>query len=435
MKVKRFVAPDMRQAIRWVREDQGSEAVILSTKRTDKGVEIVSAIDFDEAAVERLVDGARASTSRRAAPRPPVVKAARRSPLEPPATPAPQPAPVASAPADGARAAAAEARHHASPPDRAGASMPEASIAELRRELRSMRGLLQSELTALAGNDYARREPLRAQIVRRLKRIGLAGVSARMVADQIRDTRSIKRAWSETLRRLARRVPVSERDLLARGGRIALVGPTGVGKTATARKLAAAYAQRHGRQSVALIASDTDRLGAQRELLAVGQSLGVYTLVASGADELKDALDTVRDRRLVLIDTAGMGHRDPRLGEQSRLLAGLERVEPWLVLAANSQRAALEATIRKFSRLRPRGCVLTKVDECMALGEPVDALMRCGLPLTYLGTGQQVPGDLEPAVGRQVVARMVAIANRGTRPNQGGSRPGVRAHVAERTHA
>jgi flagellar biosynthesis protein FlhF len=316
-------------------------------------------------------------------------------------------------------------RARALPPRAAGAA-PEAAgdagLEALRRELQSMRGLLQAELAALAGDDYARRQPVRAQLARRLEKLGIDTDLARRLADEIRHADSAQEAWRDGLSLLARRIPVSERDLLLRGGVVALLGPTGVGKTSTAVKLAAAFVARHGRPSVALVAADSDRLGAERELLAIGQKLGIYTLVASGAEELRDALASVADRRLVLVDTAGMGYRDPRLTEQARLLSAFPEIEPWLVLAANAQRSTLEATIRRFGVLGPRGCVLTKIDETTSLGEALGAAMACGMPLNFATDGQGLENHLHVARGDRLVTRMVALAREHAPRREDGAR-------------
>lgn len=465
MKVKRFVAPDMRQAIRRVREEQGADAVILSSKKTDDGVEIVSAIDFDESTVQRLMDNARAAKSAGDAAKSQASAAPRR------AAPSGDVSPARAEGAGGPRAAqgrpaalaAAEAEHaqqrlqgeqkkpaaapthadseqqpatqpvHKSPAVASGEH--EEAIATLRNELRSMRGLLEHELTALAGSDFARREPVRAEILRRLEKLGLGQSTARNVIDRLCDASSLQSGWREALARLARSIPIAERNPLVAGGRIALVGPTGVGKTVTARKIAAEFAAQHGRQSLALIACDTDRLDAQREMLALGQSLGIYTLTAATAQELRDALDTVADRRLVLIDTAGMSYRDPRLSGQAHLLTSLPGIETWLTLAANAQRGALEAAIRNFAGLRPRACVLTKLDECTSLGEPVDALVRSGLPLSHVSAAQEGADGLERAHGGRLVRRMVKLTQEhGQAGHAGDSTHGARGRRAQPEH-
>ena len=289
------------------------------------------------------------------------------------------------------------------------------SLESLRRELQSMRGLLQEELAHLSGEVYTQREPIRAQIARRLERLGLDARLARGIADDLNATDSLRAASREALARLARRFPVAERNLLVRGGCIALVGPNGVGKTATAMKLASAFAREHGRHRVALIAADCDRSRAERELLAIGQQLGIYTLVASGREALVSALDTVADRSLVLVDTTGMGYRDPRLQDTARLLANLPGVEPWLVLAASAQRSALEATIRRYALLAPRACVLTRLDECAILGEALCATAACGLPVSFVTTGPDCEGDLLRARGDWFVRRMVAMSREESR--------------------
>jgi flagellar biosynthesis protein FlhF len=188
------------------------------------------------------------------------------------------------------------------------------------------------------------------------------------------------------------------------------MGPTGVGKTSSALKLAAAFSARHGRASVALIGADRDRLSMERELLDRAASLGIYTLAVSGRDGLRSALADVGDRRLVIVDTAGLGHRDPRLSDQARFLTDFPELTPYLVVAAPAQRSTLEATIRRYGALRPQGCILTKLDETASLGEALTALTHCGLPLAFCTDGQGAdPAALHTPRPRSLVARMAAL--------------------------
>lgn len=532
MNVKRFVAPDMRAAIRRVREEQGPDAIIVSSRECEDGVEILAVLDTDgNWAVDeppkaplrvtaelrgdqarrlerhRMVDAAQPQRSAATLTERLSARAAQAAPASAAASEPDRAAATAEAPLRGvpdcfyaeeadlaevprpgwmAPDSAAEpalersashftdrlpgaatgfspevapgqapdplAEREAQPRDAAAfqydaadgeaeldepAVAPEAdaSLEGLRRELQSMRGLLQEELAHLSGEVYTQREPIRAQIARRLERLGLDARLARSIADDLDATDSLRAASREALALLARRLPVAERNVLVRGGCIALVGPNGVGKTATAMKLAAAFAREHGRHRVALIAADCDRSRAERELLAIGQQLGIYTLVASGRDELRSALDTVSDRPLVLVDTTGMGYRDPRLQDTARLLADLPGVEPWLVLAASAQRSALEATIRRYALLAPRACVLTRLDECAVLGEALCATAACGLPVSFVTTGPGCEGNLLGARGEWFVRRMVAMSREDGAADASGADPARGAISRETAHA
>ena len=186
---------------------------------------------------------------------------------------------------------------------------------------------------------------------------------------------------------------------MTRGGAVALVGPTGVGKTTTIAKLAARYAQRHGSDSVALITTDTFRIGASEQLKVYGRIIGCPVKIANDAKELADAMLSLRDKRLILIDTAGMGQRDKRLSEQlGQILQNKRlRIRPYLVLSATAQTQVLNDTVKQFKTLPLAGCIFTKLDECLSLGESISVAIEQGLAVGYLTHGQQVPEDIRVA--------------------------------------
>ena len=195
--------------------------------------------------------------------------------------------------------------------------------------------------------------------------------------------------WQQLLGIIAHCIPVNRHDLLGVGGRIALVGSTGVGKTTTIAKLAARFAHLHGKRSVAMISTDQFRIGAQEQLQHFARLLEVPLLMAGNSEELRDRLDMLGDKKLVLIDTAGMSQRDLRLSEQfQRLQTDSSEIKPYLVLSANTQLAALNQTILTFSKVKLAGAIVTKLDEAASLGGIITASIRHQLALAYCGTGQ-----------------------------------------------
>ncbi|MHB1057562.1 MAG: flagellar biosynthesis protein FlhF [Rhodanobacter sp.] len=398
MKIKRFVAPDMRQAMREVREEQGPEAVILSTRRLDEGIELIAAIDYDEALVrEAARHGAPA-----AEPRP--IEAATAAPPMPRAVaaePAPRAptAPAASAPPPAPAAKAVLAMHPAM--ERAAQD-----TAQLRSELGDLREMLQVQLSSLAWNDMERRQPLRARVLREMTRLGIESDVARALVAELPEKINAEQARYLPLGMLSRSLAVSGRGLCSDDpGVTALVGPTGVGKTTTIAKLAARAVMRQGAGQVALVSTDHYRIGAAAQLEHYGRLLGVQVYPAYDAQSLRKVLEMLRGRHTVLIDTAGVAGSDPRLAQQLEILADASDLRACLVLAANAQSQALDDAVRAYLPLKPHACILTKLDEAPNLGGALSVLIRHRLPLDYTTDGQRVPEDIATADARVLVCR------------------------------
>ncbi len=370
MRIKRFFAPNIRQAIRMVREEVGPDAVILSNTEVDGGVEIIAAMDYDEA----LLQG------------------------------------TGSVPAS--TTAAADSSKPAADPTRNEWSQDPALL-EMRREMKSMRGLLEQQLSSLAWGDMARRNPARARLLHSLRDTGIRPALARQIASEAAQTADDDAAWRQALAILAHRIAVTNDDILDRGGVVALIGPTGVGKTTTIAKLAARYVLRHGARNVALVTTDSYRIGAHEQLRTYARILGLPLRVAASGEELRSALAGFSDKRLVLVDSAGMSQRDLRLTEQMALLAdGGEPLRTYLVLSAAGQMfSALEAA-RAFQDARLRGCIITKLDEAMSLGGLLSVMIQQKLPVAYVSDGQRVPEDLAVARAHSLVSSAVGLAAR-----------------------
>ncbi len=428
MKIKRFVAVDMRQAMRNVREEQGPDAVILSTRRIAEGIEIIAALDYDEALMREA--------SRQGAPEAEVPSARQDSPPSMPRTSstpppfAPRTAPQPSAETVAAKPAAQPsairaARRAASAASAAAAATPAATApvterpvlapmmeraaqdtAQLRNELGSMREMLEIQLSSLAWNDMERRQPLRARVLREMTRIGIDSDVARSLADDLPEQISAEQARYLPLGMLSRRLVVSGRGVVDDApGVTALVGPTGVGKTTTIAKLAARAVLRRGADDVALVSTDHYRIGAAAQLEHYGRLLGVRVYPAYDGESLRKVLELLRGRHTVLIDTAGVACNDPRLNQQLNILADANELRATLVLAANTHAQSLDDAVRAYLPLKPHSCILTKLDEAPNLGGALSVLIRHRLPLDYTTDGQRVPEDICAADARVLVCR------------------------------
>jgi flagellar biosynthesis protein FlhF len=179
--------------------------------------------------------------------------------------------------------------------------------------------------------------------------------------------------------------------------RIALVGPTGVGKTTTAAKLAARYALTE-KQRVGLITMDTYRIGAVEQLKTYARVMRLPLEVARTPDEMRDAIDRMSHMDLLLIDTVG---RSPRKGEQlaeiREFLDAAEPAETYLTLAAPYGLDYLYETAEQFAAVNPDRLILTKLDEQPGWGAGVSLAERTGIPISDVADGQEVPRNLRPA--------------------------------------
>jgi len=288
------------------------------------------------------------------------------------------------------------------------------AIDEVKVELQNLRDLMESQLSVLQWDRFSQKHPVRTVLLNLMSEMGLGVDVCDTVMSHLGElSDDPHKVWQRLLGLIARCIPVNRRDLLAEGGRIALVGSTGVGKTTTIAKLAARFVQAHGKRSVAMISTDQFRIGAQEQLQHYARLLEVPLLMAANSEELCDRLDMLSDKKLVLIDTAGMSQRDLRLSEQfHRLQLGSPEIEPYLVLSANTQLAVLNQTILNFDKVKLAGAFVTKLDEAASLGGIITASIRHQLVLAYCGTGQKVPEDLEPAKSHRLISKAVALMQR-----------------------
>jgi len=381
MKVKRFFASDMRQAIRLVREAQGADAVILSNRNVDGGVEIISAVGYDESLLEnRDFETAPETTAAPSAAANEIDTPAERVERTP---------------------AANKAVNWSQDP----------AIVTMKEEIRQLRGLLENQLAHLAWGDLDRREPLCTDVMRRLHNMELNTSLIEQLSAPAVHARNEAHAWQLALAELSATVPVADNDLLDQGGIFALVGSTGVGKTTSIAKLAARYALRHGQRHVALVTTDSYRIGAHEQLMTYGRLLGIPVQVASDHNELRSTLNSLADKRLVLIDTAGMSQRDVRLTEQfTTLLDSGIPIRTLLVLSATLHTSVLEETVRAFSAVPIEGAILTKLDEAASLGGVLSAVIKQRLPLVSIANGQRVPEDMHPARAQDLVQQAAQLA-------------------------
>ncbi len=285
-----------------------------------------------------------------------------------------------------------------------GETRDSAGSSRILAELGRLRGMLQNQLAGFAWGASRRRDPVRVAVMQTLFAAGFGSTLARTLAARLPREFAAEAAQRWLRQVLIRNLPVlaREADLLARGGRYALVGPTGSGKTTTLAKLAARGVDAHGAAQVALVAADAYRIGATAQLSVYADLLGVSLHVAEDQARLARLLADLAARKLVLIDTAGFAPSDPRTRE-GQALDGLG-VRRLAVISANQQGAAIEQAMARFGQ-GAAACILTKLDETPQPGAALDSLIRHRLPLVYISGGQRVPEDLHAPSAAYLVDR------------------------------
>ena len=432
MKIKRYTAVTMRAALALVRAEQGPDAVILSSRRGEDGIEVIAAVDYDEALF--------VAATRQPAPATQTGPAAETSTAEVAAAPAPahanQPAAAAArtpartsaaapervpavAPATAAAPTTARARAGAATVPVPAPGVPAASVGRvspapavmrpdlgyvaMQRELRDLRQLMETGLAGMSWNDKRLREPLKARILEELSAMDIAPDVATALADLAPRRTTLENPSHIPLALLAKHLPIVDDLSDISGGIMAVVGPTGAGKTTTIAKLAARWCMRHGSQDLALVSTDGYRIGARDQLLTYARILGVPMHAANSGKDLVRVLDKLKSKKLILIDTAGMGPHDVRLSEQlAALQLGAARARVLLALPAQGEGHALEEIVQAFAPLTPVACILTKVDEAASLGAVISTTLRHKLKIAYVCDGQRVPDDLHAAHRKRV---------------------------------
>jgi len=484
MKIRRFVAKDMRTALAQIKEELGVDAVIMSNKKIPEGVELMAAVDYSQAVppaqiseqpIEENMGQVNSSNVREVSND--VVSLGQQAPAQshiaPPNTydtdaaqgpadslsallnrqvqqPAQQQAPSHLAEAsieqqlkdftdrlshpapeqngdDQITANVSKAISSSSPLAEGvnvDAQVSSQDFTKMQQEMASIRSLLEHQVSGLMWQDMAQKDPQRAVLVNRLLALGLNEQIADQIAGYVPEQSHENQAWLQATQLIAQQINTTQNDIINRGGVVALVGPTGVGKTTTIAKLAAGFSQVHGKDQVALISTDTFRIAGFEQLATYGKIIGCQVSLAKDSQALDVLLQQYSKKKLILIDTAGMGQRDMRLAEQLTALVSNARVRirNYLVLAANSQQGVMQENVDRFKKVPLSGCIYTKLDESISIGEIITTSIQNGLPIGYLTDGQRVPEDIKVANAEKLVTLADKMATKSVNNNVTASR-------------
>ncbi len=284
-------------------------------------------------------------------------------------------------------------------------------IQSMQDEIAQLKSLLNQQM--VSQNHSAAGHSAKPPLQRKLELLGVSERLSAHILGSIERDLSPDKAWKNALTRLSDSIPVMGEDFIERGGMIAFVGPTGVGKTTTIGKLAARYVLKYGSSSLALVTTDTYRIAAHEQLRTFGRILDVPVRVVDETNSLDEVLQSLRTKRLVLIDTAGLNAQESHSESQLEMLEDVSlRMKKLLVVSCSSQRRVVEQAYNAFQALGLNGCVLSKMDESGSLGEAISFIIEKRLPVTYVTDGQRIPDDIEIAKKHELVSRAVVTAQR-----------------------
>lgn len=369
MRIKTFEAATMQEALALARAELGEEAVVLNCKHVKSGgvlglgggarVELMAAIDDSVPQVPKQEQ---------------VV-----------AMPAAAPTAVK---AYASMATSACATNTA-------VANPDTDIRQLKSDLKNLEVVVERLLSS-RGDAFSMSTPL----------LGRLGVDEDIVRGVLADLAAIDNPM-ELASALAAKMQAFVAPPTLDGHRvIALVGPTGVGKTTTLAKLAARFALEQGKK-VALVTADTYRIGAVEQLRTYARIMGLPLEIAMSPDEVASGVEKHRDKDVVLIDTVGRSQRSAdHLTELRDFVGAACPTDTYLCVAASLGVSIQKEVIEKFSALSPTGLVVTKLDESFDCGALVNLPIKTGLGISCLTAGQNVPQDIEFA-DAGVIARFV----------------------------
>lgn len=418
MNVKKFSASSTREALRMVRDALGADAVILSNRNVNGSVEILALAGDDMSSLAPAPNEVRTVSAPTLAAFTKVRKndqhqaanpslSATSSPVDP-GTNAIADLSTGTSAGSAVKAGIRQAVPVVAPAGTAVAAVGQQEMSAMMEEIRSMRGMLESQLAELTWSSQARREPVKSAVLREMLAAGFSASLSRFLIEKMPQSSTQEGAmrWIKSVLERNLSTVDNENEMIERGGVFALVGPTGVGKTTTTAKLAARCVMRHGPGKLALITTDGYRIGGYEQLRIYGKILGVMVHSVKDEADLKIALDELKGKHTVLIDTVGVSQRDKMVAEQVAMLSGAgSNVKRLLCLSATATGETLNEVVRAYQGDGLLGCIMTKLDEAATVGNVLDVVIRQKLNLYYVANGQRVPEDLHAANQQYLVDR------------------------------
>ena len=276
-------------------------------------------------------------------------------------------------------------------------------VEKLLAEISEVKHLLQSHV---AGSFWGNIQQENTQITEVVKHLLNSGFSPKLCAEisqNLPENLSVSHLIKNAREQVKCMIKTSRAfDIFDRGGVFAFIGPTGVGKTTTVAKIAARCVLRYGRNQVAILTTDTYRIGAQEQLKTFAKILGLSVTAVRDSEDLAAKIKDFSNRKIILLDTAGVSQRDTLMVEQSNLLEhGSGKAHRILVMSSTTDLRTQEEVINLHNQamLNMNGekldsVIITKIDEAAHLAPVIDSVIRHDLSILFVSNGQRVPEDL-----------------------------------------
>lgn len=418
MNVKRIVADSMKNALRQISQEMGPDAVIVSTKKLAEGIEVVAALDYEtenspqlqqqqqqelerQLQLQRELDNAKQAFQ---SPNGAMQKEQKQAYVRQQDLTRPEGIKETLSGLKNGQYSQ-QASHNTASTSTHPAN--EQSLDEVKGELRELKNWLVSH----QGSAWDTERPLtwqQSQLWQRCQDIGLEPAWAdrlvARIASHSSEDSQFNEVWQSTLAMIQSDLPIAHTDLLEKGGCYAFLGPSGAGKTTTVGKIAAQFVLKHGKDSVALLTLDNYRIAAHDQLRTFSRILGVDMTVIPQESDIQKILRSVKNKKLVLIDSAGLSTSDPHFSEQLSMLKNAgANVRKLLVLPLTSQARCLQENYEHFKAVGLGGCVFTKLDECFSLGAAMSIAALAKLPINLVANGPHIPDDLQYPDGEYLV--------------------------------
>lgn len=272
------------------------------------------------------------------------------------------------------------------------------ALSNIQAELRQLRSLVASTRGTNAS-------PLRAKIFERLSSLGFHAIAAEKILAGIALSPDEKMAWQQIIFSLESQLPIAGDNLIDQSGVLAFVGPTGSGKTTLIAKIATHFIKRHNPQDIGLITTDYYSVCGRDELSIYGRILDIPVHRVNSTADLKQALDHLQGKRLILIDTPGLSQRALDFNQKLSILSHSPRsLKTILTLAATTHELLLNEIIHAFNQNQLYGISITKIDEAPYIGHVLSACIDHQLPIVALTDGQHIPDNFINATLEKVLS-------------------------------